>query len=476
MQACQQRVPRSGLSSQSDLSWTPDVHVHPRDWGRARKIYDTCIVVFIEFFTTMISTAGSPVANHLHPELGVSPIVATCIFVSTYLIGQTFGGVIFPPWSESFGRKKLYVISTALYCLSCILVARVPNVPGIVTGRFIGGFFSAIPTIVATGSIEDLWDSNARVWWVFWWALVANLGLLSGPVVGELMMDRFGWTWVFYMAAIVTSFVTLLFLTIKESRPSVVMAKAEEELHDTHSWSRGQGLRNKLKIPKHEKLDLVRPLRLFFTEPIVFLVAVISAIAFGLVYLFTEVLPMVYTEIGFEDGWKNIPFLALAVGMLLSTVTRIYDRHYLAKRLATASPVSPESKFTGFFIGAPLLAVGLWWFAWTIPPRVTLVHWVVPTVALVPVGYAVNEFDYVLAGYLTDCYQTYSASAFAALALVRSLSCATFPLFGRALFDSLDFNMASSVFGALATVLCVVPPLLFVFGQRLRESSAFANK
>ena len=270
-------------------------------------------------------------------------------------------------------------------------------------------------------------------------------------------------TWVFYAAAVVTGFVAILFLTIRESRPSVALAQSDD----------AQCKRGKWHIPVcYEKFDLSRPVRLLFTEPIVFLVATISAIAFGLIYLFTEVLPMVYATLGFNDGWQNLPFLSLGIGMLLSIITRFYDRHVLAR---AEKPVSPESKFAGYLIGAPALAIGLWWFAWTIPPRVS-VHWMVPTLALVPVGYAVNEFDHVLAGYLSDCYKTYTASSFAALALTRSLFCASFPLFGRTLFQALDFNQASSLFAALATALCIVPPMLVRYGSWLREKSKFANQ
>ncbi|GKT48966.1 multidrug transporter TPO1_2 [Colletotrichum spaethianum] len=429
-------------NSNNELSWTPGKHVHPRQWRYARKTYDTCIIMFLEFFT--------------------------------YLVGQTIGGVFFPPWSESFGRKKLYVISTGMYSLSCILVRTVPTIPGIVVGRFVGGLLSSMPTVVATGSIEDLWDTHERVWWVFWWALLANLGLLTGPVFSDLIMASAPWPWVFYTAAIVTGCVTILFLTTRESRPSVVLANAKA-LSDIQRSKGENPSKSKRRTPIREQLDLLRPLRFLFTEPIVFLVAIISAIAFGLIYLFTEVLPLVYIALGFDNGWKNLPFLFLAIGMVLSILTRFYDRHRLETRSKASLPITPESKFAGYVIGAPLLALGLWWFAWTIPPA-TSVHWALPAMALIPIGYAVNELDYVLAGYLSDCYETYTASSFAALALTRSFFCATFPLFGRALFDTLNFNTATSIFAALATVLCVVPPMLLRYGSWLRERSAYTDK
>lgn len=267
----------------------------------------------------------------------------------------------------------------------------------------------------------------------------------------------------------------MLLLTIRESRPSVVLARAQA-LTEVQGFSTNTTSPSKAFPLTHEKLDLLRPLRLFFTEPIVFLAAVISAIAFGLVYLFTEVLPLVYVDMGFTDASMNLPFLPLAIGMVLSVLTRLYDRRVLAERMSRSLPLTPESKFTGFILGSLCLAIFLWVFAWTIPPYTTSAHWAIPTIALVPIGYAVNEFDYVLAGYLTDCYQTYSASAFASLSLSRAALSATFPLVGRALFDSLGFNVATSVFATLATVLCAVPPMLLRYGGTLRAKSAFASK
>lgn len=276
----------------------------------------------------------------------------------------------------------------------------------------------------------------------------------------------------FYTAAIVTGCMTILLLTVKESRPSVVFAKT---LADVEGATSPRSSMFKMQASSHEKYDFLRPLRLLFTEPIVFLVSTVSSIAFGLIYLFTEVLPMVYVSLGFNDHRKNMPFLALGIGIVLSMLTRIHDSRYLARRSARSLPITPESKLTGFIIGVPFLAGSLWWFAWTIPPRV-LVHWAIPTAALIPIGYAVNEYDYVLAGYLTDCYETYTASAFAALGVTRALLCATFPLVGSVLFHSVDSNTASSIFAALATVLCVVPPLLLRYGSRLRERSPIVGK
>ena len=111
----------------------------------------------------------------------------------SYLFGQGIGDVLFPPYSEVFGCKKLYIISTALYSIFCVVVAVVPSITGVIVGRFMTGFLSAIPTTVVVGSIEDMFNSKSRTWLIFLWAIVSNLGLIIGPIMGTYITLTLGW-------------------------------------------------------------------------------------------------------------------------------------------------------------------------------------------------------------------------------------------------------------------------------------------
>ena len=109
------------------------------------------------------------------------------------LLGQMIGGIIFPACSEAFGRKKLYIVSTGLYSLICLAVGMTPSIIVISIGRFLSGFLSAIPAIVVAGSIEDMYNAKDRVWLIFLWAIVANMGLALGPIMGIYIIARLNW-------------------------------------------------------------------------------------------------------------------------------------------------------------------------------------------------------------------------------------------------------------------------------------------
>jgi len=158
---------------------------------------------------TLTRCLQSSAATSAQYEFGTAHTLSIFLFVSVYvllsgglvsqafttghryLLGQGLGGVIFPPYSEAFGRKKLY--STGLYSIFCVFVAVVPSLAGVVIGRFVTGFLSAIPTVVVAGSIEDMFNAKDRIWLIFLWAMVSNIGLITGPIMSTYITAALGW-------------------------------------------------------------------------------------------------------------------------------------------------------------------------------------------------------------------------------------------------------------------------------------------
>lgn len=281
----------------------------------------------------------------------------------------------------------------------------------------------------------------------------------------------------FYIGAIVLAVTTGLMLTISESRPSVLLAQEVDKIRRVSGMEYLRPLNpdHTPDLRTFAHMALFRPFYLFFTEPIVFVTSIISAVTTALVYLFTEALSPIYESFGFSTQSASLPFLAIAIGLLASGFTRIFDTRIITKHQRQGTTIIPEHKLLGLCIGAPVLAVALWWFAWTIPPYNETIHWIVPTIALAITGYAVNELDTSVSGYLADSYLTYASSGYAALSLLRSLMSAVFPLFAVQMFKGLEANLAVSVLAVVATVFCAVPPLFTKYGSRIRARSKFAK-
>lgn len=394
-----------------------------------------------------------------------------------FLLGQVVGSILLSPWSETFGRKRLYVVSAGLSAICCMIVGLSPHLAGVVVPRVTAGLLSAIPYTVASGSCEDLFGSRERIWVIFGWTVASNCGLIIGPIMGTHIIAALDWRWLFYIFAIIIAALVGLLCLMSESRPSYLLS------HQVAAIRRDTGL-DFLQPLNHDhapnfrtfaKDALFRPAQLFCTEPVVFVVALMTAVAFGLLYIFTEALELIYEAMGFSETQSSLSFIAIAVGVVISTLTRWLDEYIFDLRHRRGLPIRPEDKLVGLAIGAAAFAIGLWWLAWTIPPIVHGVHWMVPTVSLAFIGYALNEFDTVLQGYLADSYLSYSASGTAAVQFLRALLSAVFPLFTPQMFNGLGLNIATSILAIVATLFCAVPPIFMFYGERIRARSKFAR-
>ncbi|KAK4149847.1 polyamine transporter 1 [Chaetomidium leptoderma] len=466
------QIANLGLQRRSDglISWRPDSKDHPRNWTTARKAFDTTVIIFLEFF--------APVAHAAQLEFSLGKVSSILAFTFMYNLGQAFGGLLTPALSELIGRRTPYLVSCAVFSCFCFLIGIVPHFSVVWIGRFVTGFASAVPAVVTAGSIQDMFDGKQRVWLVVVWNAGSTAGLCIGPVYGTYILSALTWQWVFHSSAIITAVCFLCLLGVRESRPSQIM-KRKLAILDL------QGVENLDWFnPDHSpdvrtlvRLAVIQPVKLLGTEPIVIMVTTISAVSWGIIYLFTESLPDVYISMsaGFTRTTSSLAFLALIPGILLSFLPRLWDQRVAHQALQRGEKMLPEGKIMGFAIAAPALAIGLMWFTWTVPPAATYIHWLVPTAALVPVGFAVNEMAYTLSAYLIDAYLLYAASAFCGLAFVRALVSGFMPLVAQQMYPALGANIAGTVVACFALVFCLAPWVFFRYGKTLREKSPFAR-
>lgn len=283
--------------------------------------------------------------------------------------------------------------------------------------------------------------------------------------------------WIFYSAAIAIAVVTILLLGMRESRPSKLLdrkiaAIARESPGATLPYRTADPFPS---VSSFIDVVFIRSARMMLMEPILITVSAMSAISWGIVYLFSESSLSAFKGIGVPEIRASLPMLAMIIGVFFDVFPHIWDVRMLRMRKKLGIPVEPEDKIRGFAYGTPALAVGLWWFYGTTPPSLDSVHWIVPTLPLVLIGFGVNEIAYTLSGYLTDTYTVYAASAFSGLAFVRAVVSGIMPIIGYVVFEEIESYVPGFVVAAIATLFCAVPFAFYRTGKTLRERSPFAQ-
>lgn len=260
-----------------------------------------------------------------------------------YQLGQALGGYLIPPFSELIGRWYTYTVSSAMFSIFCVVVPLGSSPATVFIGRFITGFASAVPSVVIAGSVEDLFNSRDRVWIVVLWNAATTIALCIGPIYAACIIAYLSWEWVYYSAGIFTAVIWVGLLGVKESRPSILLGRKIECLRKETdiaelAWHNADVASDWRAFTR---IVVVRPMRILCTEPLVVLVAVISGVSWGIIYLFTESTISIYQSIGFSKVHASLPFLAVAFGVTLTFIPRIWDIKVMNRRYKASEHIEP---------------------------------------------------------------------------------------------------------------------------------------
>jgi multidrug resistance protein len=399
---------------------------------RRNKTYRWCVTAQVAVltlcvaFTSSVFTAGIPaIAEELH----TSNLVAT-MGVTTYVLGFAFGPLVWAPLSEARGRRPVYFISWTIFTVFQIPCALAKNPATLIVARLIAGTFGSSPLANAGGSLADIWLPDQRGKAMSLFAAAPFLGPVLGPVVGGFLTEYVSWRWTFWLSFIYACVMLINLYFIPETYGKAILgAKARKLRKETGNHNLyAPGERNKPTMYQLYKVSLLRPW-LMFCEPIVLLFSIYVSLLYGILYLLFVAFPIIFEQQrGWGPGIGGLAFVGIGVGSTIGVaLTPITNRNYLSqmKKHANGKTIWPEARLPPTFIGAFLMPISLFWFAWTSYPTLP---WISTILAGVPFGLAQILLFLSIMNYIADCYLQYAASALAANSLLRSVLGATFPL------------------------------------------------
>ena len=187
--------------------------------------------------------------------------------------------------------------------------------------------------------------------------------------------------------------------------------------------------------------------------------------------LYTNFQDIYGNEYGFDTEKVGLLYLGPGIGFLIAVwflVPRI-DAVYNTLTEKNHGEAKPEFRLPLANLGAVLLPLSLFWFAWTVEYRV---HWAATIVPTVFFGIGQVTIFNSVQNYYIDAFSKYAASAIAAGAVFRSLVGGVVPLFAPTMFRSIGYGWGFSVFAFLSIALAPSPLLFFRYGEALRKKFA----
>jgi len=165
------------------------------------------------------STVVAVAFPHLVRDLGTNLLWAGWT-ISIYYIGVTTAMPLAGNLSDSFGRKKVFVVSLIIFTLSSLVCGLAPNIYTLIVFRFLQGVGGASFLPTASGIATDHFPENReRVIGLL--SSVFNTGTIIGPNLGGWIVSRYSWRYVFYInLPIGMGLIALIMLLLKTSRVS----------------------------------------------------------------------------------------------------------------------------------------------------------------------------------------------------------------------------------------------------------------
>jgi MFS transporter, DHA1 family, multidrug resistance protein len=199
-------------------------------------------------------------------------------------------------------------------------------------------------------------------------------------------------------------FLNLFFLT-ESYPPEILVKKASELRRRTKNWGI-HAKQEEIEVDFRELLEknFSRPIRMLVTEPIVLLLSVYMAFIYGLLYLFLTAYPLVFQGVhGMNLGVGGLPFFGMIVGQILAgTLIFIRQPGYQKKLAANNDIPIPEWRLPEVIAGGVSFTIGIFWFGWTGYNRD--IHWIVPTLSGIMIGFGLLSIFLQALNYLVDAY------------------------------------------------------------------------
>src|SRR5208283_5098458 len=181
-------------------------------------------------FRSAIDTTAVAVAfPNFIKDFGTS-VLWSAWTISIYYIALTMSMPLAGNLSDTFGRKRVFLISLGLFTGSSLACGLAPNIHALIGFRFLQGIGGAAFLPTASGIVSDYFPENReRVIGLF--SSIFPIGGIIGPNLGGWIVSRFSWRYIFYInlpigVAVIGAILMLLQHSRTLSRPRTDFAGA----------------------------------------------------------------------------------------------------------------------------------------------------------------------------------------------------------------------------------------------------------
>lgn len=147
--------------------------------------------------TTIVSVANPAIKAALDPDTNNLDNVVWV--TSAYLLAYAVPLLITGRLGDRFGPKRIYLIGLVIFTLASLACGLSGTLEMLIVARAVQGLGAALMTPQTMAVITRTFPPDRRGAAMGLWGATAGVATLVGPLAGGLLVDAFGWAWIFFI-------------------------------------------------------------------------------------------------------------------------------------------------------------------------------------------------------------------------------------------------------------------------------------
>ncbi|KAJ5649954.1 uncharacterized protein N7484_003677, partial [Penicillium longicatenatum] len=487
----------------------------PLNWSQWRKYLNFGLVSYYVMMVLALIDVATVTWGPVNLELGFS----FALLNDSYAAGcgaLCIGGVILIPFALKFGRRPVYVFSTAIQCGISVWSAKMQTVADLMLVNVLSCIVGALAEVLVQMTVADVFFVHERglMNTIYYWFM--TVGTTLAPLAGGFITLSQGWRWVWWWMAILlgAGLVGFLFfyeetmfgdlpingVPVSDIQPPEAMVDKKESIEAAaiegnyapqavavqaeafeidHSipektYLQKLALWSQSPIPFGQLLKhSYQPFLILFSIPAVFFMSVQYGIMTACTTVPVTTLSSVMTLPPYNFGSAQIglmgipPFLGTSIGTLVCGPLSDYIALYLARR--NNGIFEPEMRLWLSLVFTPFVPAGLFMFGIGLNNGS---HWLLPAFGLGICGFGVVPASSAALTYLTDAYTDIIADSIVGVTFIRNLISTLFVFALSPWVDQVGLTWFYVTFGLISTVILLGNFIFIYFGKKFRVMTA----
>ncbi|KAG4253732.1 hypothetical protein FPRO03_07692 [Fusarium proliferatum] len=487
----------------------------PLNWSRARKSMNFIPILAV---TVIIFTQTSlPLIFWVlwNQEFGWSYGQLNNANALNY-VGTTVGCILFIPPAVKYGRRSMYLLTTAIIFAMAIWSARMKTLTELYISQLIFGLASATNESIVEMTIADLYFIHQRGSANGLYMVMVMIGSFLSPVIAGYMAANGNWRLCYWITTAVDGALLLYFcFFFEESKyiprleaqqlssevPTPIAATKKDNISETQTGEMSTCVtletsnaplhridsdiplltwRQRMRLVTKTDESLLGIVRtavvILFRFPAVMYTALTYAFCLCWISAQASIISIVFTQPPYNFGTVGVGNMSLGVfiGCILgSAYGAISDRAILWFTRRNYGYYEPEMRLQLNHFPAVCMSGGFVMFGITTAKGM---HWIYPSIGSAIFGFGLGGLSDVALCVTIDSYQAITGEAFIGVAFMRNAFSIAISFALVPWLDAQGLQNMTIVMGLWALAMAFLHIPMMVWGKRIREKTETSYK